>query len=90
MGLNQLLGNNIALQVDPSKERPVYTAAFRLDDNLWFKGNYASADEEDSASGASANEFTGTIDYRFRKNWSLSTELGASGGTVDLMYQYRY
>jgi autotransporter translocation and assembly factor TamB len=31
-----------------------------------------------------------TVEWRFRQNWSLRTEVGTVGGGLDLLYQYRY
>jgi hypothetical protein len=30
------------------------------------------------------------LDYRFQKNWSVRTKVGNTGGSVDLLWQYRY
>jgi hypothetical protein len=30
------------------------------------------------------------VDYRFRKNWSLRSEIGTLGAGLELLWQYRY
>jgi hypothetical protein len=30
------------------------------------------------------------VDWRFRRNWSLRTEVGNIGAGLDLVWQYRY
>ncbi|MCC6214088.1 MAG: translocation/assembly module TamB domain-containing protein [Polyangiaceae bacterium] len=67
-----------------------YTAAVRISERVWFEGTYSRAA---TASGPGANDqsaFSGTIDWRFLRAWSLRTEAGTQGAGVDLLYQYRY
>jgi hypothetical protein len=66
-----------------------YSAAYPLSDTLWFEGSYKTLQGQD-LTGASANAFSGTFDWRFRRNWSLRFEAGTIGGGTDLLWQYKY
>lgn len=98
LGVNELLGNgvtNVELRVSASEEqseqeRPSYTAAVEVRENLWFEGTYQRGEETGVNSAQTDSSFSGTIDYRFHPNWSLKTKAGTTGGSVDLLWQYRY
>lgn len=65
-----------------------YTASIQLSDELWFQGSYK---QESSGPGTTPRAgLSGTLDWRFDPNWSISTELGWLGTGVDLLWQYRY
>ena len=66
-----------------------YSAAYPITDEIWFEGSYKAVQAQD-LSGANRNAFSGTLDWRFRRNWSLRGELGTIGAGVDLLWQYRY
>jgi hypothetical protein len=66
-----------------------YSAAYPITDEIWFEGSYKALQAQD-LSGANRNAFSGTLDWRFRRNWSLRGELGNIGAGVDLLWQYRY
>jgi hypothetical protein len=66
-----------------------YTAAVPVGENVWFEGSYKSLNSNENTEQAS-NAFSGTIDWRFRRNWSLRTEVGTIGTGIDLVWQYRY
>jgi autotransporter translocation and assembly factor TamB len=65
-----------------------YTAAIPISENIWFEGSYKNLETADASERGSA--FSGTIDWRFRRNWSLRTEVGTIGTGLDLLWQYRY
>jgi len=65
-----------------------YAAAVPLSDEVWFEGSYKTEQRATAAEGRSG--FSGTIDWRFRKNWALRTEVGELGTGMDLLWNYRY
>jgi hypothetical protein len=65
-----------------------YTAAVQISDNVWFEGSYKALSATET--GEDGDAYTGTVDWRFRQNWSLRTEIGNVGTGVDLLWQYRY
>ncbi len=68
-----------------------YSAAYPISDELWFEGSYKTLQQQDiSSANSNTNAFSGTFDWRFRRNWSLRTEVGNIGAGVDLLWQYRY
>ncbi|HEY3254704.1 MAG TPA: translocation/assembly module TamB domain-containing protein, partial [Polyangiaceae bacterium] len=66
-----------------------YSAAYPITDNFWFEGSYKTLQAQDFT-GASRNAFSGTFDWRFKKNWSLTVEAGTIGAGSDLLWLYRY
>jgi hypothetical protein len=66
-----------------------YSAAYPISDKVWFEGSYKTL-QGDPSTASTTNAFSGTIDWRFRRNWSMRTELGNIGGGVDLLWQYKY
>lgn len=92
LGINELLREslgNVAVSVGTtSDDRASYSASVRLSDKVSFQGNFQPA--SDTNLEQSTNDLTGTLDYRFSRNWSLRTELGTSGGAFDLLWSYRY
>ncbi len=68
-----------------------YSAAYPITDELWFEGSYKTLQQQDlSTANTNNNAFSGTFDWRFRRNWSLRTEVGTIGTGVDLLWQHRY
>jgi autotransporter translocation and assembly factor TamB len=65
-----------------------YTAAVPLSDTLWLEGTYMNVNSSDVGEQDSA--VSTTIEWRFRQNWALRTEVGTTGGGLDLLWQYRY
>ncbi|MGC4092317.1 MAG: translocation/assembly module TamB domain-containing protein [Polyangiaceae bacterium] len=65
-----------------------YSAAVPISENVWFEGSYKTLNTQDSR--AQGNAVSGTVDFRFRRNWSLRTEVGTIGTGVDLLWNYRY
>ncbi|HEY4106212.1 MAG TPA: translocation/assembly module TamB domain-containing protein [Polyangiaceae bacterium] len=65
-----------------------YSAAYPISDTIWFEGSYKTS--QDPVPTGANTAFSGTIDYRFRRNWSLRTEVGNIGAGVDLLWQYKY
>ncbi|HEY0466581.1 MAG TPA: hypothetical protein VGC79_20375, partial [Polyangiaceae bacterium] len=66
-----------------------YSAAYPITDDIWFEGSYKTLQAQDFT-GASRNAFSGTFDWRFKKNWSLTVEAGSIGAGTDLLWLYRY
>ncbi|MEN9582027.1 MAG: hypothetical protein RJA70_5036, partial [Pseudomonadota bacterium] len=98
LGVNEVFGDglaNLQLRVTSSEEpseqeRPSYTAAVEVSENLWFEGTYQRGQETSINAAEVDSSFSGTIDYRFHPDWSLKTQVGTTGGSVDLLWQYRY
>lgn len=92
LGINELLRNslgNVAVSVGSTPDdRASYSARVRLSDKLTFQGSFQPGSE--SSREESANDLTGTLDYRIGRRWSLRTELGTSGGAFDLLWSHRY
>lgn len=92
LGVNELLKEsvgNLRVSVGTTHDdRASYGASVRLSDKLTFQGNFQPASE--NRDEQSANDLTGTLDYRVSRNWSLRTELGTSGGAFDLLWSHRY
>lgn len=66
-----------------------YSAAYPITDEVWFEGSYKTLQTQD-LTGASRNALSGTFDWRFKKNWSLTVEAGTIGAGTDLLWLYRY
>jgi autotransporter translocation and assembly factor TamB len=64
-----------------------YVAGVQLSDEVWFEGSYKS---QTGTSGEAESGVSGTLDWRFRPDWSLRTEVGSLGTGMDLLWQYRY
>jgi len=81
----------VELRTSTNEDKASYTAAVRLAENIWFEGTYRNRLEaQQDATSAEPVDVSGTIDYRFRRNWSLRTEVGTLGTGLDLLFQYRY
>ncbi len=65
-----------------------YTAAVQISDEIWVEGSYKAATQTENAD--QNNAFSGTVDWRFKRNWSLRTEIGTIGTGLDLLWTYRY
>jgi hypothetical protein len=89
--VNQLLSNNpVQVRVETTSESlPRYTAAVRVRENLWFEAS-TYQQTGGATTGNERNVFSGTVDYRFTRRWSLRTEVGTAGGALDLLWQYHY
>jgi hypothetical protein len=85
------LGGNVELRTATDENKASYTAAVRISESVWFEGTYRNRLEatQDTA-GTEPTDVSGTIDWRFRRNWSLRTEVGTLGTGLDLLWQYRY
>jgi TamB, inner membrane protein subunit of TAM complex len=66
-----------------------YSAAYPITDEIWFEGSYKTLQTQD-LTGVSRNAFSGTFDWRFKRNWSLTVEAGTIGAGTDLLWLYRY
>ena len=83
----------VDIRASNEEERANYTAAVRVSDDVWFEATYLSpATNSQSTPGASGSDpgFSGTLDWRFRRDWSLRTDVGTLGAGFDLLWQYRY
>ena len=91
--LNQLLGTTggpVNFRAGSTAENSAtYTAAVQVADDLWFEGNYTHLNKTSSPNQPN-NVFSGTVDYRMTQDWSFRTEAGSSGGSLELLWQYRY
>jgi autotransporter translocation and assembly factor TamB len=65
-----------------------YTAAVQISEQVWFEGSYKNLSTTETTEQGDA--VSGTVDWRFKRNWSLRTEIGNIGTGVDLLWQYRY
>jgi hypothetical protein len=65
-----------------------YTAAVQISDQVWFEGSYKALSTTETTEQGDA--VSGTVDWRFKRDWSLRTEIGNIGTGVDLLWQYRY
>jgi translocation and assembly module TamB len=82
----------VELRTATNEDKASYTAAVRLSENIWFEGTYRNrlqATQEDAANTEPV-DVSGAVDWRFRRNWSLRTEVGTLGTGLDLLWQYRY
>lgn len=84
------------VQIRTSNERGVddrtyatWAAAVQISDEIWFEGSYKSL-ESQGPNQEGGYGVSGTVDWRFRRNWSLRTEVGNIGAGLDLVWQYRY
>lgn len=92
LGLNSLLGDSVQFRVgsdENNQDLARYSAAVQIRESLWFEVNYART-ETNAFRTDNNNAVSGTLDYRFDDNWSLRTEAGTTGGSVDVVWQYRY
>jgi len=71
------------------KTYATYSAAVQVSDEIWFEGSYKSLETTGPGEQGSMG-VSGIIDWRFKKNWSLRTEVGNIGAGLDLLWQYRY
>lgn len=92
LGVNELLSDSpLEIRVETTAQsRPRYTAAVRIRPNLWFEASTYQQSQRTPGSANDRSVFSGTVDYRFTRRWSLRTEVGNSGGAMDLLWQYRY
>jgi hypothetical protein len=84
--------SSLELRTSQDEQHANYTAAVPIRENLWFEGTYKNATTNSMQPNAATNRegFSGTVDWRFHKNWSLRTEVGTLGAGADLLWQYRY
>jgi hypothetical protein len=87
-----LKGINIRTANERSADDRTYAtwaAAVQVSDEIWFEGTFKSLESQGPGQQGGYG-VGGTVDWRFRKNWSLRTELGNIGAGLDLVWQYRY
>jgi hypothetical protein len=90
LGVNQLLGSSVQLRVDSDEEQDDatnYSASVQIDEHLWFEANYRG---QQDLNQDESEVVSGTLEYRFKENWSWRTKVGNTGGSVDLLWQHRY
>ncbi len=83
----------VNIRATSEEERAKYTAAVRVSEEVWFEASYRTgADRAQTSPGASGTEpgVSGTVDWRFSRDWSLRTDIGTLGAGFDLLWQYRY
>jgi autotransporter translocation and assembly factor TamB len=84
------------LNLRTSNERSVddrnyatWAIATQVSDEIWFEGSYKTLENQGPGQQGGYG-VSGTIDWRFKKNWSLRTEAGNIGAGLDLVWRYRY
>jgi len=91
---NELLSDtalsSLEVRTSSDERHANYTAAVPLRDNLWFEATYQSPTNTSLPGSSAQKGFSGTVDYRFHRDWSVRSELGTLGAGADLMWQYRY
>lgn len=91
---NELLSgtalSSVEVRTSSGDRQANYTAAVPLRENLWFEATYQSPTNTTLPGTSAQRGFSGTVDYRFRRNWSVRTEVGTLGAGADLVWQYRY
>jgi hypothetical protein len=91
---NELLSgtalSSVEVRTSTGDRHANYTAAVPLRENLWFEATYQSPATSTLPGTTVQRGFSGTVDYRFRRNWSIRTEVGTLGAGADLLWQYRY
>jgi translocation and assembly module TamB len=65
-----------------------YTAALPISENVWVELSYKNL--ETSGPAEHSDAASATVDWRFKRDWSLRTEAGTIGTGLDLLWQYRY
>jgi autotransporter translocation and assembly factor TamB len=92
--VNELLADSplgrVEFRTATYEGRASYTAAVRVFENVWFETTYRARETDENSPNAETPDVSGTIDWRFRRNWSLRTEVGTLGTGMDLLWQYRY
>ncbi|HEY5962001.1 MAG TPA: translocation/assembly module TamB domain-containing protein, partial [Polyangiaceae bacterium] len=88
--LSQTALSSLEVRTSADERHANYTAAMPLRENLWFEATYQSPTNTSLPGSSAQRGFSGTVDYRFRRNWSVRTEVGTLGAGADLLWQYRY
>lgn len=85
------LVGSVELRTGTDENKASYTAAVRLSESVWFEGTYRNRlEQQQNTTTTEPVDVSGTIDWRFQRNWSLRTEVGTLGTGLDLLWQYRY
>ena len=71
-------------------QRTSYVAAYRVSDTVWIEGIYRNREANTQDDPNPRPDVSTAVDYRFRKNWSLRSEIGTLGAGLELLWQYRY
>ena len=64
-----------------------YTAAYQINERVWVEGSYKV---QSAQPGTEYRGFSGTVDWRFKDDWSMRTEAGELGVGLELLWHYRY
>jgi hypothetical protein len=88
--LSQTALSSLEVRTSADERHANYTAAVPLRENLWFEATYQNPTNTNLPGSAAQRGFSGTVDYRFKRNWSVRTEVGTLGAGADLLWQYRY
>ncbi len=85
------LVGSVELRTGTDENKASYTAAVRLSESVWFEGTYRNRlEQQQNNTTTDPVDVSGTVDWRFQRNWSLRTEVGTVGTGLDLLWQYRY
>ncbi len=85
------LPGQVELRTASHEDKSAHTVAVQIVEDVWVEGTYRqSAESVQSSTGADRVDVSTTVDWRFRRNWSLRTEIGTLGTGLDLLWQYRY
>ena len=71
-------------------QRTSYIAAYRISDTVWIEGIFRDRQVNTQDEPNTRPDVSTAVDYRFRKNWSLRSEIGTLGAGLELLWQYRY
>jgi hypothetical protein len=87
-----ILGDSVEFRAGTTADdRTSYTAAYRVSESVWIEGTYRARDVNSGGGpGEQRPDISTTVDYRFKKDWSLRSEIGLLGGQLDLLWQHRY
>jgi autotransporter translocation and assembly factor TamB len=85
------LVGTVELRTGTDENKASYTAAVRISEQIWFEGTYRNRlEQQQNNTSTEPVDVSGTVDWRFQRNWSLRTEVGTLGTGLDLLWQYRY
>jgi translocation and assembly module TamB len=87
-GLNQLTGLDVATKIDTSKGNPRPEIEIQIARDIAIQVAYVLGTP---SPGTNPDRTYVTLDWRFRRNWSMETTFGDQGSSiVDFLWQYRY
>jgi hypothetical protein len=90
-GVNRVLSSvtplAITTRVTNEAQNPTPEVALQLSPKLSAEISYRTRKPR---FGENPDRALVTLDWRFRRNWSVATTFGAQSSVVDLIWQYRY